>query len=81
MGMLRQVPCFTDVEPPSIKMSDFFSLTKLILVNMGDDPPVFVSAQLPFGMLESIVSRIQQLQDCTIQETAKVVIFSAFLLS
>ena len=44
MGMLRQVPCFTDVEPPSTKMSNFFSLTKLILVNMGGDPPVFVSA-------------------------------------
>ena len=66
MGMLRQVPCFTDVEPPSTKMSDFFSLAKLILVNMGGDPPVFVSARLPFGTLESVVSRIQQLQDCMV---------------
>ncbi|KAL6334747.1 hypothetical protein AAG906_021406 [Vitis piasezkii] len=31
MEMLRRVPCFTDAEPPSTKMSDFFPLTKWIL--------------------------------------------------
>ena len=66
MEMLRRVPCFTDVEPPSTKMSDFFPLTKQISVNMGSDPPIFVSTQLPFGKLESTVSCIQQLQDCTV---------------
>lgn len=81
MGMLRRVPCFTNVEPPLTKMLDFFSLTKRILVNMGGDPPVFVSARLPFGTLESTISPIQQLQDYTVQETTKVVIFSVFLLS
>lgn len=63
MGMLRQVPCFTNVEPSSTKMSDFFSLSKQILVNMGGNLPVFVSTRLPFGTLESVVSPIQQLQD------------------
>lgn len=37
--MLRRVLCFTDAEPPSIKMSDFFPLTKRISVNLGSDPP------------------------------------------
>lgn len=81
MEMLRRVPCFTDVEPFLTKMLDFFSLTKRISVNMGGDPPVFVTAQFPFNMLESVVFRIQQLQDCMVQETAEVVIFSTFLLS
>lgn len=81
MGMLRRVPCFTDVESHSTKMSDLFSFTKRISMNMGDDPPVFVSARLPFGTPESVVSRIQQLQDCTVQETVEVVIFSVFLFS
>ncbi|KAL6319831.1 hypothetical protein AAG906_036896 [Vitis piasezkii] len=36
------------------------------------DPPTFVSARLHFGMLESVVSRIQQLQGCTVPEIAEV---------
>lgn len=56
--MLRQVPCFTDVELPSTKMLDFFPLTKQILVNLVGDPPVSVIAQLLLGILESAVSRI-----------------------
>lgn len=81
MRMLRRVPCFIDVESPSTKMSDFFSLTKWVSMNISDDLPIFVSTRLPFGTPESVVSRIQQLQDCTVQETAEVVIFYAFLLS
>ena len=81
MEMLRRVPCFIDAEPPSTKMSDFFSLTKWISVNMGGDPPIFVTSWFPFGTPESVVSRIQQLQDCTVQKTMKMVIFSAFLIS
>ncbi|KAL6321734.1 hypothetical protein AAG906_031248 [Vitis piasezkii] len=74
MEMLRRVLCFIDVEPPSTKMSDFFPLTKRISVNLGGEPPIFVSARLLFGMPESVISRIQQLQDCTVQETAEVVV-------
>ena len=81
MEMLMRVPCFTDAEPPSTKMSDFFSLTKWISVNLGGEPPIFVSARLPFGTPESAVSHIQQLQDCTVQETVEVVISSTFLIS
>ncbi|RVW68390.1 hypothetical protein CK203_061697 [Vitis vinifera] len=50
-GMLRRVPCFTNAELPSTKMSDFFPLTKRILVNMGNDLPVFVLAQTPIWHL------------------------------
>lgn len=53
MEMLKRVLCFTDAEVPSTKMSDFFPLTKRIFVNIGGDPPTFVSAQLPFGTPES----------------------------
>lgn len=56
--MLKHVPCFIDVEPPSTKMSDFFPLTKRIFVNLGGDLPSFVSARLPFGTLESTIARI-----------------------
>lgn len=81
MEMLRRVPCFTNAEPPLTKMLDLFSLTMRISVNMGGDPPVFVTTWFSFGTPESVVSHIQQLQDCMVQETAEVVIFSDFLLS
>lgn len=56
--MLKHVPCFTDAEPPSTKMSDFFPLTKRISVKLGGDLPSFVSARLPFGTPESTVACI-----------------------
>lgn len=61
MEMLRRVPCFIDIEPSSTKMSDFFHLTKRISVNLGGEPPVFVSAWLLFDTPEFAISRIQQL--------------------
>lgn len=39
MEMLKCVPCFIDVEPPSTKMSNSFPLTKRISVNLGDSCP------------------------------------------
>ena len=61
MEILKRVPCFTNAESPSTKRSDFFPLIKGISVNLGGDPPTFVSARLPFGNPESVESRIQQL--------------------
>ena len=81
MEMLKGVLCFTDVEAPSTRMSDFFPLTKQIFVNMGGDPPAFVKARLPFGTPESVVSCIQHLQEWTIPETAEVVITSSLFSS
>ena len=81
MEMLKGVPCFTDSEAPSIKMSDFFLLTKRVFVNMGGDPPAFVKARLPFGTPESAVSCIQHLQEWTIPEIAEVVITSLLFFS
>lgn len=76
--MLRHVPCFTDAEPSSTKMFDFFLLTKRISVNLSGDPPSFVLAKLSFGMPKFAVACIQQLQDCTVLKTAEVVLFSYF---
>ena len=73
MEMLKHMSCFTDAEPPFTKMSDLFPFTKRISMNLGGDPPIFVSTRLPFGTPESTTSRIQQLRDCMVQETAKVV--------
>lgn len=73
--ILKHVPCFTDVEPSSTKISDFFLLTKRISVNLGGDPPSFVSAKLSFGMPKFAVACIQQLQECTVLKTTKVVFF------
>ena len=73
MEMLKGVPCFTDAEAPSMRMSDFFPLTKRVSVNMGGDLPAFVKVWLPFGTPESTVSCIQHLQEWTIPETAEVV--------
>ena len=56
MEILKGVSCFTDAEAPSTKMSNFFSLTKRVSVNMRGNPPA--STQLPFGTLESSVSCI-----------------------
>lgn len=56
--MMGWVPCFTDVEPPSIKMSDFCPLTKRISMNPGGEPPFFVLARLLFGIPEFVVSHI-----------------------
>ncbi|RVW31663.1 hypothetical protein CK203_092744 [Vitis vinifera] len=55
-------------------MSDFFPLTKQVSVNMGGDPPTFVSARLPFGTPESVVSCIQHLQEWMVLETTEVVV-------
>ncbi|KAL6332099.1 hypothetical protein AAG906_020780 [Vitis piasezkii] len=74
MEMLKGVSCFTDAEAPSTRMSDFFSLTKRVSLNIGGDPPAFVKAQLPFGTPESVVSCIQHLQEWTIPETVEVVV-------
>lgn len=74
--MLKRVPCITNSESPFTKMSDFFSFTKRISVNLGGDLPSFVSARLPFGTPESAMLRIQQLQDWTVPETVEVVISS-----
>ncbi|RVW83249.1 hypothetical protein CK203_039619 [Vitis vinifera] len=55
-------------------MSDFFPLTKQVSVNMGGDPPTFVSAWLPFGTPESVVSCIQHLQEWMVPKTTEVVV-------
>nr|CAN67634.1 hypothetical protein VITISV_031865 [Vitis vinifera] len=73
MEMLKGVSCFMDAEAPSMKMFDFFPLIKRVSVNMGGDPPNFVSAWLPFCTLESAVSCIQHLQEWTMLETVEVV--------
>lgn len=44
MEILRWVPCFSDAEPSSTKISDLFYLTKQISVNLGGgESLVFVS--------------------------------------
>ena len=77
--MLKQIPCFIEAKPPSTKMSDFFPLTKWISLNLEGDPPVFVSAWLPFSTPESIVSYIQLMQGYTAQKTVEVANLALFL--
>lgn len=74
--MWKRVLCITNSESPFTKMSDFFSFTKRISVNLGGDPLSFVSARLPFVTPESAMLRIQQLQDWTVPKTVEVVISS-----
>lgn len=78
--MLKWIPYFTAAKPSSTKMSNFFLLTKWILVNLDGNPPISVVARLPFGTPESIISRIQQMQDYIAQETTKVVSFASSLV-
>lgn len=73
MELLKRVPCFTKVEPPSIKMLEFFSLTKRISMNIDGNPPISIAARLPFGTPKFVVSRIQPMQDYIAQETTEVV--------
>ena len=77
--MLKQIPCFIEVDPPSTKLSDFFQLSKWISVNLEGDPPVSVSAWLPFSTPKSIVSCIQLMQGYTAQQTTEVVNLSLSL--
>lgn len=76
--MLKQVPCFTDVEPPLSKMSDFFPFTKWVSINLGNTPPISVSARLSLGTPESAVSCIEPMQGYTAEQTAKVVSHASF---
>lgn len=69
MEILRQMPCFTDVEPFLTKMSDFIPFTNWVLGSLGGDPPASVTAWLPLRMPKFVVSLIQLLQDCTTQKT------------
>lgn len=73
--LLKQVPYFTKVEPPVTNMGDFFPLTKRVTVDLDDNPPISCATQLPYGTLESVVSRIRTIQDYTIIEIVKVVSF------
>lgn len=41
--LLKQVPYSTEVEPPSTKLSDFFSLTKQVIVDIDDNPLIFIT--------------------------------------
>lgn len=78
--MLKRIPYFTAAKPSSTKMSDFFPLTKRILVNLDGNPPISVVARLPFGTPESVISRIQPMQDYIAQETTEVVSFASSLV-
>ncbi|KAL6351384.1 hypothetical protein AAG906_035176 [Vitis piasezkii] len=71
MEMLKGVSCFTDAEVPSTKMFDFFPLTKRVSVNMGGDPPNFVSARLPFCTPESVVEVGIRYMMCTCAQLFK----------
>lgn len=71
--LLKQVPYFTEVEPPVTSMEDFFLATKRITMDLDEDPLISFVARLPFNTLESVVSNIRTMQDYTIVETTKVV--------
>ncbi|RVX10453.1 hypothetical protein CK203_016853 [Vitis vinifera] len=70
-ALLKQVSCFTETEPLLINMVNFFPLTKQVLADLGGNPLVNVAAQLSYGTPESIVSRIQPMQDYSAHETKK----------
>ena len=59
--LLKQVPCFTEAEPLSTNMADFFLLTKRVSVDLDDNPSVNVATRLPYGTQEFIVSHIQSM--------------------
>lgn len=71
--MLKQVPYFTMLEPPSTSMDDFFPLTLRFCVNMLGDPPVAVAPRLPHDTPESILLRIQPMQEYTAIKMPEVV--------
>ena len=74
-ALLKQVSCFTEVEPLLIDMVNFFPLTKRVSADLGSNPPINVAARLSYGTPESIVSRIQPMQDYLAHETKEVVNF------
>lgn len=71
--LLKQVPYFIKNEAPVNNIGDLFPTTRWVSVDLGDDPNISFVAQLPFGTLESVASRIPPMQDYTVVETAEVV--------
>ena len=57
--LLKQVPCFTEAEPLSTNMVNFFPLTKWVLVDLDDNPSIIIIVRLPYNTSKSIVSRVQ----------------------
>lgn len=76
MELLKQVLCFTEAEPSSTDISDFFPLTQRFFVDIDDNPPIIVAARLPQSTLESVISCIQLMHDYITFETVEVVSFA-----
>ncbi|KAL6313060.1 hypothetical protein AAG906_012814 [Vitis piasezkii] len=71
--LLKQVPCFTESEAPMNYIRDLFPATRRVSADLGGDPSVSFVARLPFGIPESVASRIPPMQDYTIIEMEEVV--------
>ena len=54
-------------------IGDLFPATQWVSVDLGGNPSISFVAQLPFGTLKFVVSRISPMQDCTTVETVEVV--------
>lgn len=71
--LLKQVPYFTKLEPPSTDMNDFFPLTNRFFMKMAGDLSIIVAPRLPRGTPEFVISRIQPMMEYTAVETIEVV--------
>ncbi|XP_034686784.1 uncharacterized protein LOC117915339 isoform X2 [Vitis riparia] len=72
--LLKQVPYFTKLEPPSTDMNDFFPLTNRFFMKMAGDLSIIVAPRLPRGTPEFVISRIQPMMEYTAVETIEVVV-------
>lgn len=75
--LLRQVPCFTALEPPTTSIDAFFLLTHRYFVDMLDNPPTTIMPHPPPPRHSRICSSVIHLmQQYTVVETTKVVRFA-----
>ena len=72
-ALLKQVSCFTTLEPLSTDMDGFFPLTCRFFVDMLGNPPITVAPCLPHDTLEYFLLCIQPMQQYAAVETIEVV--------
>ena len=77
--LMRQIPPFTKRETLVQNMGVLFSTTQRIPIEIESNPNQSFMARLPFGTLDTIISRIMCMQDYTTFEMAKVVSYFPFL--
>ena len=76
---MRQVPCFTALEPPTLSIDALFPLTHRYFVDLHGDLPITIMPRLSHDTPKFVLQCIYPMQQYTVVETTEVVRFAPFL--